>query len=209
MKDIVIFGVGGFAEEILFLIESVNEIRKSWNFCGFVVENKDGDFSRKEIFGTEDELEMYKREMFAAIGIGTPNIIEKIFTRFNHQINFPNIIYPGIVWKKRTVQMGSGNLICAGNAFTCNITIGNANIFNLSSTFGHECKIGNYNVFNPGVNCSGGVAIGDSNLIGTGSTLLQYTELGNGNTLGAQALLSKKYADNNILVGVPAKQKQG
>lgn len=35
MKDIAIFGVGGFGREVLTLIEDVNRISPTWNVIGF------------------------------------------------------------------------------------------------------------------------------------------------------------------------------
>ena len=35
-KDIVIIGTGGFAKEVLFLLEENNKIKNEWNILGFI-----------------------------------------------------------------------------------------------------------------------------------------------------------------------------
>lgn len=207
MKDIVIIGAGGFADEVLFLIEDINKKTLFWNFKGFVNQTNETLYnSNKLLFGTEEDLIKHPGPINAIIGIGTPKLIEKIFNKLSPypHITFPNLLHPSLICHD-SISLGSGNIICAKNIFTTNITIGNCNIFNLNCTFGHDIKIDSFNVFNPGINGSGGVVIGNNNLIGTGSTLLQYTALKNNNKLGAGAVLTKSYDSNQTLVGVPAK----
>ena len=35
MKDIAIFGVGGFGREVLTLIQDINKVEPTWNVIGF------------------------------------------------------------------------------------------------------------------------------------------------------------------------------
>ena len=35
MKDIAIFGVGGFGREVLALIQDINRVEPQWNIVGF------------------------------------------------------------------------------------------------------------------------------------------------------------------------------
>jgi sugar O-acyltransferase (sialic acid O-acetyltransferase NeuD family) len=207
MKDIVIIGAGGFADEVLFLIEDINKKSSSWNFKGFVNQTSEPPHrSDKLLFGTEEDLIKHPSPIHVVIGIGTPKIIEKIFNKLSSctHITFPNLLHPSFIYHS-SLNLGSGNIICANNIFTTNIIVGNCNIFNLNCTYGHDINIGSFNVFNPGINGSGGVVIGNKNLVGTGSTLLQYTALKNNNILGAGAVLTKSYASDQTLVGIPAK----
>ena len=34
MKDIAIFGIGGFGREVLALIKDINKVEPTWNFVG-------------------------------------------------------------------------------------------------------------------------------------------------------------------------------
>lgn len=37
MKDIAIFGVGGFGREVLTLIQDINKVEPTWNVIGFLM----------------------------------------------------------------------------------------------------------------------------------------------------------------------------
>ena len=38
MKDIIIFGSGGFAQEVIWTIEDINQNKKDWNILGLMVD---------------------------------------------------------------------------------------------------------------------------------------------------------------------------
>ncbi|MDY6876673.1 MAG: acetyltransferase [Chloroflexota bacterium] len=208
MQDIVIFGAGGLAREVAFVIEDINQVSPTWMILGFVEAEKQrvGDQAGKyPVICSEDEL--LEMEVAAAIGIGNPAIIQKIAERFKDRLNvsFPNLIHPNTVWDQERVVMGQGNVICAGNIFTTDIQIGSFNYFNLNCTYGHDIEIGNYCVFNPGINLSGGVRLGSGCLIGTGATILQYLSIGNGAIVGAGAVVTKDVEAGSTVIGVPAR----
>ena len=208
MKEIIIFGAGGLAREVAFVIKDINRISPTWKILGFVETNRErvgtkiGDYS---IFCKADDLS--EMNVSAAIGIGDPPAIKEIFENFGNlqNISFPNIIHPGTIWDRDRISLGKGNIICAGNIFTTDIQIGNFNYFNLNCTYGHDIEIGDFCVFNPGINLSGGVKIGDGCLIGTGATILQYLNIGEGAVIGAGAVVTKDVAPKSVVVGAPAK----
>ena len=212
MKNVVILGAGGFAKEVAFLIEDLNRAlaQPEWNILGYIDADpeKEGTYNGKyPIVGDEDYLIAYDKDVYAVIGIGMPFIIRKVhekLRRYDH-IHFPNLIHPNVVMDARRINLGEGNIVCAGNIFTTDITIGSCNIFNLNSTYGHDMVIGSYCVFNPGLNISGGVKVEDGCLIGTGATVLQYLTIGMGSTVGAGAVVTKDVEPGVTVVGVPAK----
>src|SRR5580765_6686507 len=144
MEDIIIFGAGGLAREVAFLIDEINRQQPTWKILGFADADRNligtdvGQY--KVICSDEDVLKM---TVAAAIGIGNPKVISKIAERFANQTNvvFPNLIHPGTIWDRERITIGHGNIICAGSIFTTDITIGSFNCFNLSCTYGHDLKI--------------------------------------------------------------------
>ena len=170
-------------------------------------------FNSTSLFGSEypiikesDFLESFKNDSLIEfyIGIGNPQIIEKIKIAFNGY-KFPNLIHPLTIFEKHSFNIGEGNIITAGCIFTIDIEIGSFNIFNLNSTIGHDVIIGDYNVINPKVAISGNVTISNANLLGTGCTILQGINIGNKNIIGGGALLNKDVENGQIMIGVPAK----
>lgn len=208
MQDIVIFGSGGLAREVAFLIEQINSASPQWNILGYVetdrerVGQKVGNYF---VFFSEDEL--VDKELAAAIGIGNPAVIHKIASRFaeHSNISFPNLIHPTVIRDEPRVALGRGNILCAGNIFTTDIEIGSFNFFNLNCTYGHDVRIADCCVFNPGINMSGGVEMGSRCLIGTGATILQYLKIGDEVTVGAGSVVTRDVPAGTTVIGVPAK----
>lgn len=210
MKNIVILGASGFAREVAWLIKEINRQTPEWNFLGYVDAGADkvgqpcGD---SVIVGDDAFLESYPDELHAVIGIGRPPIITRLrqkLARLPH-LRFPNLIHPSVLWDRDRVQLGVGNMICAGNILTTDICIGSFNILNLASTYGHDAVVGDHCVINPGVNLSGGVRVGDACLLGTSCTILENLTLGEGVTVGAGALVHRDVAAGLTVVGIPAK----
>lgn len=208
MQDIVIFGSGGLAREVAFLIEQINGASPQWNILGFVETDphRVGDeVGKYRVRYTEEEL--FDKTVAAAIGIGSPVVIHKIATRFAERsnISFPNLIHPSVIRDEPRVALGRGNILCAGSIFTTDIEIGSFNFFNLNCTYGHDVRIADCCVFNPGINMSGGVEMGSRCLIGTGATILQYLKIGDEVTVGAGSVVTKDVPAGTTVVGVPAK----
>jgi sugar O-acyltransferase (sialic acid O-acetyltransferase NeuD family) len=207
MRDIVIFGSGGMAREVAFLIEQINSTTPQWNILGFVEtarERVGQQVGKYRVYCTEEEL--LDKTLSAAIGIGTPAVNHKITSRFvqHSNISFPNLIHPSVVRDEPRVALGHGNILCAGNIFTTDITVGSFNIFNLNGTYAHDVRIADCCVFNSGVKMSGGVEVGSRCLVGAGATILQYLKIGDEVTVGAGAVVTKDVTCGSTVVGVPA-----
>ena len=208
MEDIVIFGSGGMAREVAFLIEQINDASPQWNILGFVETDRERvgqQVSKYRVYCTEEEL--LDKSLSAAVGIGTPAVNHKITSRFAQHANirFPNLIHPSVIRDEPRVALGRGNVVCAGNIFTTDITIGSFNIFNFSGIYAHDVRLGDCCVFNSGVKLSGGVEIGSRCLVGAGATILQYLKVGDEVTVGAGSVVTKDVAAGTTVVGVPAK----
>jgi len=208
MNDIVIFGSGGMAREVAFLIEEINRASARWNILGFVETDPQRvgqQVGKYQVYCTEEEL--LDKKVAAAIGIGTPATIHKIASRFadRSNVDFPNLVHPSVMRDEARVTLGRGNILCAGNIFTTDIAIGSFNIFNLNCTYGHDVRIADCCVFSPGINMSGGVEMGSRCLVGAGATILQYLKIGDEVTVGAGSVVTKDVASGTTVVGIPAK----
>lgn len=208
MEDIIILGAGGLAREVAFLIDDINRQKPVWKIVGFADADRSLIGTRigeHEVICTDEDL--ISMNIAAAVGIGNPRVLAKIGERFQNQSNvvFPNLVHPTVIWDRDRITLGQGNIICAGNILTTDITIGSFNYFNLNCTYGHDIKIADHCVFNPGINLSGGVEIGSRCLIGTGATILQYLKIGDEVTVGAGSVVTKDVPSGTTVVGIPAK----
>lgn len=210
MKNIAIFGAGGFGREIACLINHINEKSPIWELVGFFDDSvkKDTIISHYGcVLGGMDELNAWDSPLDLAITIGNPESLKFVRERIkNPLISFPNIIHPDFIMNDpQTFIIGEGNIIQGSCSASCDVTIGNFNMFNGAISMGHDDIIGNYNVLMPALRISGEVSIGNENLIGVGSIILQQIKIGNNVRLGAGSVLMTKPKDGNTYLGNPAK----
>lgn len=211
MQDIYILGDSGFAREIAFLIEQINNKTNKWNIVGFSTNdnNKIGYFNGKyQIVITDDVLMNIEQPVAVALGIGNIKINEKIIKKLNqnNKISYPNLIHPDVVGDWERIDIGIGNIISSGCKFTTDIKVGNFNIFNLSCTIGHECEIGNFNIINPSVNIAGGNKIHDRIYFGIGSQVYQFLNICSDCVIGASSLILTNIKQPGTYLGVPAQK---
>ncbi len=195
--NVFVFGSGGFSKEVQWLIDETPH----FDFVEFISENRENVFHQI--------LQTHPGEIFyAAMGVGTPEVLKKISIAFINYKNlqWPNIIHPSVIGDFANINMGPGTLICAGNVMTTAIRLGAFNIINLGSTIGHDLDTGDYCVINPNCSTSANVTLEGQNLVGVGSSLLAQTGMGLGATLGAGAVLTKIIPRGEIWAGVPAKR---
>lgn len=208
MKDIVIYGAGGFGREIACLINRLNAAGEKWNLLGFIDDGEPvgADYGYGEVLGNLDFVNKYPKDLSVALAIGTPGILRKLSGAIqNPGVDFPNLIDPDAFFLDRdTVRMGKGNIICAKCVVSCNVVFGDFNLLNIGVGIGHDVSFGSCNVLMPNVNISGGVEAGDGNLFGVKSTVLQYLKVGSNVKIGANSLLMRKAKDNSLYFGVPA-----
>lgn len=209
MREIAIFGAGGFGREIACLIKKVNEKSPTWILIGFFDDGiKKGSRNEYgEILGGINELNQISQELSVVIAIGNPKIVSRIVESLtNPNLNYPNIISPDIIFlDEKNFSIGKGNIICSGCLISCNVKIGDFNILNGFIPIGHDTIIGNFNSIMPSVKISGEVIIGNRNFFGVNSVVLQQIKIGNDTIVGASSLILRKTKDGNTYVGNPAK----
>lgn len=209
MKDIAIFGVGGFGREVLALIKDINKPTKTWNIVGFFDDGHEkGDIiNGYPILGKTEDLNCWETPISMAVSIGNPIVKKRILDRItNPLVDYPTLIHPTVwIGDKEFVNVGRGCIICAGNLITTNIRIEDFVILNLGCTVGHDTVIKKYSAFMPSVNISGEVIVGEGVYVGTGAKIINQLEIGDYTIVGAGAVVSKTLPTNCTAVGVPAR----
>ncbi|MBR1793537.1 MAG: acetyltransferase [Bacteroidales bacterium] len=209
MKEIAIYGVGGFGREVLTLIQDINRQRHEWKIIGFF----DDGYPEREMIngfptlGGMSSLNNWDKEISVAIAIGNPATKKKIVNNIcNRNVLFPSLIHPSVqIGDDNYVQIGKGCIICAENLITTNIVIGDFVILNLACTTGHDTTLGDYSAFMPSVNISGEVHIGSEVYVGTGAKIINQINIGEQTIVGAGAVVAKDLPARCTAVGVPAR----
>lgn len=212
MKDIAIFGAGGFGGEVACLIQQINNYFDSselqWNLVGYFADEATiGEKNEYGILlGGRKELNEWDKPLGLVIAIGNPKAVKSITESIiNPNVYFPNLVAPDVTfYDLEKVHIGKGNIICSHCLISYNVTIGNFNIFNDYITIGHDVVIGNYNVLMPAVRVSGNVRMGDCNFCGVDSVILQGIKIGNDTKIGANSLIFQKTKDGHTYIGNPA-----
>lgn len=207
MEKIAIVGYGGFAREILSLINNINCQAAKYEFVGFVGVEKGQAIHGYPVIGNDEEINMTTEPISLVIAVGEPNLKEKIRSKYtNPLVSFPTLIHPSvIVGDVGSVKIGEGCIICAGCILTTDITIHNFVTLNLQCTVGHDTVINDYASFMPSVNISGEVNVGKGVYVGTGAKIINQLEIGEKTIVGAGAVVAKSLPANCTAVGVPAK----
>ena len=213
MKDILVYGAGGFGREIACLIRNINKEENTWNILGFLDDNEDLWGSRNEygeVLGGNDYLNSYPHEVAVTMAIGSPKAVETAVGKIsNTKVYFPNLISPDVLFAdENNYQIGKGNIIQRQCTFSCNVRLGDFNALNSGVGIGHDAEIGSFNSFMPAVRISGEVKIGNGNFFGVSSVVLQQIKIGNNIKLAAGSVLMTKPKDGIVYMGIPAKKFQ-
>lgn len=209
MKDIAIFGIGGFGREVLALIKDINIVKPTWNVLGFFDDGYEKGIMVNGYpnLGKADDLNQWGKPISIAVAIGSPvikrSVLDKIVNPF---VDYPTLIHPSVwIGDKDFVEIGEGCILCAGVMITTNVLIKEFAILNLQCTVGHDTIINRNAAFMPSVNISGEVNIGEGVYVGTGAKIINQLEIGEYTIVGAGAVVTKSLPARCTAVGVPAK----
>lgn len=209
MRDIAIYGAGGFGREVWAMLEDINTKDHGFNFIGFFDDGKEkGEMINGcPVLGGMSELNDWPDDLGVVLAIGDPRIKKRVFDKItNSRVSYPTLIHPSVmIGNEKFVKIGEGCIICGGTIITVNIEIHRFVILNLSCTVGHDTEIGEFSSFMPTVNISGEVCIGDGVYVGTGAKIINQLSIGEGTIVGAGAVVAKSLPERCTAVGIPAK----
>jgi sugar O-acyltransferase (sialic acid O-acetyltransferase NeuD family) len=212
LRDLVIFGCGGFGREVLQIVLDQNRVSPTWRMLGFLVSPGVQAPESVQGFPVVDDLGRFggaKMPAFA-IGLGNPGARRKVVENLQALgvESFPDLVHPR-AWLGANVAMGGGVVICAGALLTTDIVLGAHSHVNIAATIGHDAIIGSYCTLSPGVQMSGRVTLGEGVEIGSGACINPGVSLGAGAIIGAAAAVVRDVPQGCTAVGVPARVIKG
>jgi len=116
----------------------------------------------------------------------------------------PSLIHPTAVVSP-SVSIGDGTVVMPNAVINADTKIGVGVIVNSCAVIEHDCTIGDYSHVCPNAALAGGVSVGQHSWIGIGSSVIQLCSIGSNSTVGAGAIVINNIADNETVVGNPAK----
>ncbi|MBN1946984.1 MAG: acetyltransferase [Bradymonadales bacterium] len=210
--QIAIYGAGGFARELAWLIEQIGEIDRSIEPVCYVDDNlqkQNTVLNGLPILSLEEARARFPSARIVG-GVGSPAtrklLVEKAASL---GFEFATVVHPRAEIS-RWIELGSGTVICAGCILTTNIRLGRHVQINLDCTIGHDVIMGDYTTLAPGVHVSGWVHMGKRVYVGTGAVFLHGTQdrplvIGDDTVVGAGAVVTRPVPPQVTVVGVPAR----
>lgn len=209
MKDIAIYGFGGFGREVACIINAINGIKPTWNIIGYFDDGVSVGTECKygKVLGPMETLNSWSTELDVVFAIGSGKIVEMLVSKVaNPRISYPNIIAPNVHFFDRDeFSIGQGNIITFGCRISTGVSIGNFNILNGCVSLGHDVAMGNYNVMFPETRISGMTKIGNNNFFGAKSFVSQMLKIPDNVKISAGAILLTKPKPGSLYMGNPAK----
>lgn len=211
MKQLVIVGGGGFAREVLWLVQELNrESDKPIQLLGFVADTKEERINGFPVLGNDNwAFENLEKEVRFVVAIGDGALRKQVAINYLRQRFRPFTLVHPSVCMSQDVRIGAGSIVCAGAVLTTNIQIGDFAIINLNATVGHDAQIEHFATVHPGVNISGGARIGEGAELGSGSVVLPGVEIGEEAVLGAGGVANRDLEAGKTYIGVPAREMGG
>jgi len=205
VKSVAIYGAGGFAREVAWLLSSLD-----YDFIGYV---EDDAPQGKELSG----IPVFSWDVFCnsfagvhiAVAIGDPDGRERVVNKCTEAgLSFVTLIHPSVKVSS-SVEIGEGSIVCCENVLTVDIVIGRHVYINLDCTIGHDARIGDFSTLAPGVHVSGNVCIGRLVYVGTGAVIINGEtgnplKVGDKAVIGAGASVIKGVSPRSLWAGVPA-----
>jgi sugar O-acyltransferase (sialic acid O-acetyltransferase NeuD family) len=213
--QVSIYGGGGFAREVAWLVQSCNVPPDHYEVVCFV---DDKEAARGTLLNGVPVMDLQTaRARFPHAlmvgGVGSPQTRQHLMEKAaDAGFDFATIIHPRVE-RSEWIEIGAGTVICAGNILTTNIVLGRHVQINLDCTVGHDVIMGDYTTLAPGVHVSGCVHLGRRVYVGTGAVIINGTQespllIGDDAIIGAGACVTKSVPPGLTVVGVPARPLQ-
>lgn len=207
MEKIIIIGAGGFALEVIDIIEAINSQNMKYQIVGILDDIKNDFILRNyHIIGKTNEFLDFKDCSFV-VAIANPKIREKIYSNLvESKMKTPNLIHPNSeISKQVLIEENNAVIVNCYTQISATAQIGKAVIIDSHSYIGHETIIKSFVTIYPSVSISGKCVINDYAEIGLGSNIIQGLTVGRNSFIGAGSTVINNIEENKIAVGVPCK----
>lgn len=213
MKNIIIFGAGGFGREVVDTIERINVAERKYNIVGFIDENRDlvnTSINGIKVIGGDDSVIQLSREkeLFGVIAVSSANIKQKIIDKLSNYIVWENIIDPSACISQY-VDIGVGNVVQPYTFISSNVKIGDHCILNVGSVIGHDTVLEDCVSVMPSCSISGNTYLSKGVYIGSNACIIPGKKIAKNCVVGAGALVNKDLLRKGVYAGVPAKLLHG
>ncbi len=203
MQEIIIIGAGGHAKVCIELLQAMGE---SIAYCIGTEDSPDRCLGFSVLKGDKHLVGLYQQGYRRAfIAVGSNKLREELAAKvLSNGYEMVNAISPHAVISS-TARLGIGIAIMAGVVINADTIIKDFTIINTGATVDHDCYVGKLVHIAPQSSLAGNVIVGDYSFLGSGCCIIPGVNIGKNVTIGAGGVVISDIADENIVVGVPAK----
>lgn len=202
-NQILIYGGGGFGKIAIDILKKTPGVYA----YGVVDINYPEKVSTLgvPVIGNDSDLEkLYQQgyhNIFNAVGFNKKAHWRKAPYEMLKEKGFdcPNIIHPSANVEE-TVQMGEGNLICAGAIIGTDVKMGSNCIINAGAIVSHDCIISDHCHIASGAVLAGGVTVGENTLIGQNCSIYLHVKIGKNVVIQNGCHIFKDVKDNEVVL---------
>jgi sugar O-acyltransferase (sialic acid O-acetyltransferase NeuD family) len=208
MEDIILYGSGGMAREVVELIEDINKVEPRWNIRGYIddIKGNCGEVLHGyRILGTGEILTDLTETTCIVIAISDPAAKESIFEKIKDcNIRFPVLVHPS-ARVAENAQIGEGSIIGIDCIISTSVEIGKHVFLNMRTVVGHDAVIQDF--CSCLVNCviAGGVQIKECSLLGSGCIIMEKKNLGKRCKVAMGSVVCFDVEDHHVVLSRPSK----
>jgi sugar O-acyltransferase (sialic acid O-acetyltransferase NeuD family) len=204
LKNVAIIGGGGFAKEIIEVVEILG-----YEVYGiFAQEEPDFQYSYKGYLNELLESRSEFSGVILAIGAFNPDTIKARSSILSflklHNIEQVSIISP-FARIGAGVEIGKGVYVAHNSVIAVDAKIGDSVSINTGSFIGHDAIVSPNSVIGPKVFIGGGCIIEKDVTIAASSNILQGVRIGANSTVGISSLVLKSLKPNSFTLPEPSR----
>ena len=210
IKNIIIFGAGGNARDIIDTISEINDISPTYNIIGILDDNElllGTEIMGVKVLGSINSATSYTNCYFINGIYSVINFFvnKKIIKRANIPISkYETIIHPTSSIS-RTSKVGKGSFIARNVVIMSDVILGKHVTVHPGSIISHNTTIGDFSFVANSASLAGYINIGVECFIGANCTIRERVTIGNHTIIGMGSVVLEDVPNRNVFVGNPAR----